>query len=124
VVEALQERLAGIRQRIDRLVAVIAAGPEDLPSIRTALLGLERERAGIEAELAEAMARATRPEDRDAAVEVMLESLNRSRELLEAADVEERRAVVRLFARGIEVQKRARRAIVSWYRFPWRRRIS
>jgi site-specific DNA recombinase len=118
VAEALQARLDGIRQRIDRLVAVITAGPEDLPTIRTALVGLERERAGVEAELAEATARATRAEDRDATVEAMLECLNRSRELLEAADVEERRALVRLFARGIEIQKRARRAIVSWYRLP------
>jgi hypothetical protein len=48
----------------------------------------------------------------------MLEWLNRSRELLEAADVEERRALVRLFMRGIEIQKRVRTALVSWYRLP------
>jgi hypothetical protein len=118
VVEALRARLAEARRKIDRLVAVIAAGTEELPSVRTALVALEREREGLEAELAEATARAAGMGDPEATVTTLLESLRRSRELLEAGDVGERRGLVRVFARGIEIQKCARRAIVSWYRLP------
>jgi hypothetical protein len=124
VVEALRARLAATRRQIDRLVAVIAAGPEDLPSVRPALVCLEREREGLEAELAEATPRSAGMGDPEVTVEALLDALSRSRELLEAGDVEERRGLVRVFARGIEIQKRARRAIVSWYRLPTSDNIS
>jgi DNA invertase Pin-like site-specific DNA recombinase len=115
-IEALEARLAESRRRIARLVDVAAAGSEDLPSVRAALVGLERERAGLEAELAETRARAGAPERSDAVAEALIESLSRSREILEAGDSEERRRLVRAFLHGVEIRKTTRQAILSWYR--------
>ena len=116
IVEALRARLAETQRKIDRLVSALAAGTEDLPSVRLALVALEREREGREAELAETTARAAGMGDPEATVNALLESLSRSRDVLAAGDVEERRGLVRMFLRGIEIQKRARQAILSWYR--------
>src|SRR5262249_23301812 len=48
---AHQARLPAPRRKIARLVDVWQAGHEDLPSVRVALVSLERERAQIEAAL-------------------------------------------------------------------------
>jgi chromosome segregation ATPase len=52
--EDLEARLAETGRKIDRLVDALAAGGDNLPSVRTRLAELERERGSFEAELAQA----------------------------------------------------------------------
>lgn len=60
-VPALQAQLVDTRSRIARLLDVLAAGADDLPSVRTALVGLEREAHRLEGELARARRVAVMP---------------------------------------------------------------
>ena len=117
-VEALQGRLADTRRQIDRIVAAIGGGTEELPSLRAALVRLEREREGLETELETTTARMTPGEQTEAIVETLMSAVSSSRETLDAGEPEERKALVRAFLRGIEIQKAARRAVLSWYRLP------
>jgi hypothetical protein len=50
--------------------------------------------------------------------EELLAALGRFREVLEAGDPEERKAVVRSFVKGIRIEKKSRQAIVQWHRLP------
>jgi len=56
----LESHLYETRRRIERLVTALATGSDDLPSVRSALVGLERERERLEKDLARANER-TRP---------------------------------------------------------------
>src|SRR5439155_12735510 len=117
-VEALQARVADTRRKIDRLVATLAAGSEDLPSVRAALVDLKGERRGLEGQLAASVDRVATPAHTEEIIDSLLDALGSVRDVLEAGDAEERRQLVRLFLRGIEIRKPARQAIVTWYRVP------
>ena len=47
-----------------------------------------------------------------------VEGLTQPRDVLEAGEPEERKAAVRAFLEGIQIDKTARRAILRWYRLP------
>src|SRR5207253_6678193 len=117
-IEPKQARLVAVRSEINRAVAAITAGPEDLPSLRAALIRLERERESLETELAAMTARMAAPEASEQIADELIESLTRSREVLEAGEPEERKALVRAFLRGIEIRKSSRQALLAWYRLP------
>jgi hypothetical protein len=95
----LEAHLHETQRRIERLVIALAAGSDDLPSVRSALVGLERERERLEQDLAHANERAARPyKDRpEQVIAALLESLGNIRHVLEAGSAEERR---RLSARS------------------------
>jgi hypothetical protein len=112
----LAARLRETETKIGRLVAALAAGPEDLPSVRATLAVLEGERVQLEGGVREA---ASRPvTDRAGLVGEMIASLANVREVLDAGEPEERRAVVRSFLAGIRVDRAAGRAVLRWYRPP------
>jgi hypothetical protein len=73
----IEGQLLQVRRKISRLVDALAAGPEELPSVRAALAALERERAGLEDRLARARLTVPPggPGDLLATVERMLEAL-------------------------------------------------
>jgi hypothetical protein len=48
----------------------------------------------------------------------LIEALDRSRDVLELGEPEDRKRLVRAFLRGIEIRKSARQAILWWYRVP------
>lgn len=50
LVPSLEPQLAETVKKIDRLVAALAAGPDDLPSVRATLSGFERESVRLEEE--------------------------------------------------------------------------
>src|SRR5438445_10259621 len=84
----------GGRRRIERLVTALATGSDELPSVRSALVGLERERERLEKELARANERAHPREDRrEQAITDLLERLENVRQVLESGSAEERKAV-------------------------------
>ena len=77
---------------------------------------LERERGDLEGRVREA---ATRPvTDRDTLAAELIARLANVREVLNAGDPEERKAVVRSFLAGIRVDRAAGRAVLRWYRLP------
>jgi hypothetical protein len=79
----------------------LATGSDDLPSVRSALVGLERERERLEKDLACANERRRAREDRrEQAIASLLESLGNVRHVLEAGSAAERKAVVRTFLDG------------------------
>ena len=113
----LETHLRETRRQIERLVTALAAGSDDLPSVRAALVGLERER--LETDLARAQERACPREDRrEQVIADLVESLGNVRHVLEAGSAEERKAVVRTFLDGIRIDKEKRQAILRWYRLP------
>jgi hypothetical protein len=115
----LEARLQESRRRIDRLVSALAAGAEDLPSLRAALVGLERERAALERELETATHRhVSGDKAREELVSELLDKLSRVREVLAGGPAEERKAVVRTFLEGIRVDKARNPAVLRWYRVP------
>jgi hypothetical protein len=57
----LATRLVDTRKKIQRLVDVLASGSEPMPSVRAALVDLERERERLERELSAAQAREVPP---------------------------------------------------------------
>ena len=116
----LEAHLHETQRRIERLVTALAAGSDNLPSARPALVGLERERERLEQDLAHANERAARPhKDRpEQMIAALLESLGNIRHVLEAGSAEERKAVVRTFLDGIRIDKEKRQAILRWYRLP------
>jgi chorismate mutase len=117
VVPVLESRLTDTKAKIDRLVTVLTGGAEDLPSVRRALVDLERERHGLEQELARARM-ASGPRRVDDVVDQMLEAVGRFGEVLDAGQPEEQKAVVRAFLREIRIEKTPKRAVLQWYRLP------
>ncbi len=119
VIPDLEAHLHETRQRIGRLVTALAAGSDDLPSVRSALVELERERERLEKDLARAATRARPQVDRrEQLIAEILESLANVRHVLEAGPAEERKAVVRSFLHGIRINKEKGQAVLSWYRMP------
>ncbi len=118
LVGSLEAELAEARRQIERLVDVLAAGADDLPTVKARLVQLERERARLEGELGRARAKPHGPRDLDIAVEALVEALGRFREVLDAGEPEERKAVVRAFLQEIRVEKATRQAVLRWYRLP------
>ena len=90
-----------------------------MPSVRAALVGLERERERLERDLAAPQARdVTSPGGIGGTVEELVAALAKLRDVLEAGEPEERKAVVRTFLRGITIDRKAGRATLSWLRLP------
>jgi hypothetical protein len=116
----IETQLVQVRRKISRLVDALAAGPDDLPSVRASLAGLERERAGLEDRLTwtRLTVRPAGHGDLQATAERMLEALHPLRALLDEGTVEERRAVVRCFLEGIRIEKATRQATLRWFRLP------
>jgi septal ring factor EnvC (AmiA/AmiB activator) len=115
----LESRLRDTQQRIARLIAALAAGSDDLPSVRGALAQLERDRERMERELVEAAKRATAGTDaRDEVVAALLESLSNVREVLATGAPEERKGIVRTFLQSILVDGAKRQAVLRWFRVP------
>src|SRR5262249_15788476 len=110
-VPELESRLTETRQGIGRLVTALAAGTDDLRSVRAALVELERHREGIETDLAEAFKRVNaRGEPRADVVATTIESLGSVRDLLASGSSEERKSIVRSFLQGIRIDA-ARRQV-------------
>ncbi len=95
--------LAETERRIARLVEALAAGPDDLLSVRAALVALERERARLSRDLADTRARSGPRPATEAAVEATLAAPERLPEILATGDQEDRRRVVRSFLAGVVV---------------------
>jgi hypothetical protein len=115
----LEAHLHDTRRRIERLVPVLASGADDLPSVRAALVGLERERERLEHDLARANERARPREDRrERVIADLVESLGDVRHVLETGSAEGRKAVVRTFLDGIRIDKANGQAILRSYRLP------
>jgi hypothetical protein len=94
-------------------------GTEDLPSIRTALASLERERAALERELARSSDRLKfGTQEREQLVATLMAKLGHLRDLLATGPAEGRKAVVRTFLQGISIDKAKSRAVLRWYRLP------
>ena len=118
--EDLEARLAETGRKIDRLVDALASGSDNLPSVRTRLTELERERGLLEAELAQTRSRTagTSPNELKKTVDALLDALQRFPEVLAAGEPEERKAVVRAFLEEIRIQKTTRQAVLRWHRLP------
>jgi len=114
----LAARLGETEQRISRLVEALAAGSDDLPSVRQALVGLERERARLAADLATARKRIGGEPATGAIVDAMLAALAQLPDVLAASDAEDRKAVVRAFLAGVQVDHGRGRATLRWYHVP------
>ncbi len=115
----LAAKLGEIRRKIGRLVDALAAGPDDeLPSVRSALAELERERQRVEAEVRASKARAVGEDELEGRVQSLIDGLAGVRDILRAGESEERKAVVRGFLKGITIDVDNRRAILQWYRLP------
>jgi DNA invertase Pin-like site-specific DNA recombinase len=115
----LESRLRDTQQRIGRLVAALADGTDELPSVRAKLTQLERDRKRIEGDLAAATKRAAAGNDpRAEVVAWMLESLGKVRDVLVTGSPEERKTVVRTFLQGIRIDAAKRQALLRWYRVP------
>ncbi len=115
---ALTNQLREAEAKINRLIDVLAGGADDLPSVRVALVTLERERERLTRQLQETKSRGGRGEDRDALVAELIDSLGDVRAVLEAGEPEERKAVVRSFLAGARVERDARRIVLRWYTLP------
>jgi hypothetical protein len=104
----------------DRLVDVLADGAEQFSSVRTTLEGLEVEAKRLEADIDAEQRRAAARDGKvvDVVVDEMLEGLAQLRAVFQAGEPEERKAAVRAFIEGIQIDKAARRAILRWYRLP------
>ena len=115
-----EARLRETRRKIDRLVEALAAGTDDLPSVRAELARLELEREGLERGVQAARDRAVwvRSKDLAALADRLIDALGEFREVLKAGEPEERKAVVRTFLQGIRIEKKTRQAILRWYRLP------
>jgi recombinase-like zinc beta ribbon protein len=118
LVALLEAELAEARQKIDRLVDALTAGTDDVPAVRVRLVQLERERVRLEGELGRARAKPHGPKDLDSAVEALIDALGRFREVRDAGEPEERKAVIRAFLQEIRIEKTTRQAVLRWYRLP------
>jgi site-specific DNA recombinase len=84
--EDLEARLTETGRKIDRLVDALASGADNLPSVRTRLAELERERGSLGAELAQPRNRTkgSTPNDLEATVNALIDALQRFPEALAA----------------------------------------
>ena len=98
----VEGRVHETRRRIERLVAALAAGSDDLPSVRSALAGLEREREGLEHQIAHANERmSVRENGREDLIAALRENLSHVRDVLAVGSAEEQKASsVKLVAVG------------------------
>jgi site-specific DNA recombinase len=119
-VPVLEGRLRETERKIARLVDALAAGPEDLPPVRAALVGLDVERQRLEGELDAAKRRTAGggAEALESVLDELLASLGNVREVLGAGEAEERRTVVRSFLRGVRIEKARQRVVLEWFRIP------
>ncbi len=117
-VTALEARLAETTRKIGRLVDALAAGGDDLPSVRTRLAELERERLQMQEEIVRVRARPATKPDLAAALDTLVDALGRLPEVLAAGEPEERKAVIRAFLQEIRVEKATRQAVLRWHRLP------
>jgi DNA invertase Pin-like site-specific DNA recombinase len=117
-VAALEARLAETTRKIGRLVDALAAGGDDLPSVRTRLAELERERLHIQEEIVRVRDRSATKPDLAATVDTLVDALGRLPEVLAAGEPEERKAVIRAFLQEIRVEKATRQAVLRWHRLP------
>ena len=119
-VQSLKRQLQATEGKLARLVETLAAGPEDLPTVRRTLVTLERERARLKNQLDQARATpgGTGADRLQGVVDDLLEGLSRLPAVLASGTVEQRRAVVRSFLAGIRINKAARQAILRWHRLP------
>jgi DNA invertase Pin-like site-specific DNA recombinase len=109
VIPEIEARLRETERRIARLVETLAAGTDQLPSVRAALVGLERERERLGHELAAARARGSYGSGRvEVIADELVSALNRLRDILNGGTSEERKAVVRAFLHGITIDKTTR----------------
>jgi hypothetical protein len=87
----IQEKLAGTRQQIRRLVDALAQGA-DLSSVKDRLGDLEQERGHLEGELERIRAAVlTRPEDLNSVINDLIGRLGQFGDVLKAGSVEEQR---------------------------------
>ncbi len=118
-VRSLAASLRETEAKIGRLVAALAAGLEDVPSVRAHLLALERQRERLERDLAQARKRlAGGGRAHRALLEELVFGVRNLRELLENGDPEERQAVVRTLLAGVRVEPAKHRIVLRWYRLP------
>ncbi len=117
-VHDLDARLAETRTRIARLVQALAGGNDDLPSVRAALVDLEREAQRLERSLQAARARAG--DAAAARIDAIAQALvlGQVAGVLREGEPEERKRVVRCFVQGIRIEKATRQAVLRWYRLP------
>ena len=118
--ENLEARLEETNQRIGRLVDALASGADNLLSVRTRLAELELERRSLEAELAQTrrLIVDSTSHEIEAAVDALIDALQRFPEVLAAGEPEERKAVVRAFLQEIRIEKTTRQAVLRWHRLP------
>ncbi len=115
----IQVRLRETQKKIGRLVDALAEGESDLPSIRVALTGLERQRDALERQLADPTASCPQDGRSDEQLaQTLVESLGNIRTALANGGPEERKAVVRTFLGGITIDAKKRQAVLRWYRLP------
>src|SRR5262249_46231576 len=117
-IEPRRARLAAVRSEITRVGAAITAGPEDLPRLRAPLICLERERECPETDPSAISARMAAPGASEQLADELITGLSQSREVLEAGEPEQRKALIRAFLRSIDIHKTSRQAVLSWYRVP------
>ena len=117
-VPLLEAQLAQVRRNIRNLIDALAAGTEDLPSVRSELAGLERERAGLEEQNRAQHPSPQIPGGPRALAAQLVRQLQPLHALLETGAREERRGVVPEFLAGIRIEKAARQAVFRWFRLP------
>ncbi len=115
--DQIDARLHTVQRKIGRLVTVLTAGPEPLPTARAALVGLERECERLERER-EATRSATDAKARDDMVKSFSARLASVRSVLAAGEPEERKAIVRSFIESIRVEVARGRIVLRWFRLP------
>jgi hypothetical protein len=99
---ALKAALADTDRRVGRLVEALAGGTDDLPSVRSAIGALERERARLAGEVAavEAQTPSKAAATLQTTVDGLPEALHDFPAVLATGEPEERKAVVRAFLEG------------------------
>ncbi|PYM79958.1 MAG: hypothetical protein DME09_20385 [Candidatus Rokuibacteriota bacterium] len=98
----LEAQLRETPRKIGRLVDALAAGPEDLQPVRSALVRLDAERHRLERELDDARRQDSGGDQSpDAVLDGLVASLGNVHEALASGAPEERKAVVRGFLQGI-----------------------
>ena len=118
-VPELEALVKETQRKIGRLVDALAAGPEDLQPVRSALVRLDAERHRLERELDDTRRRESGGDQSpDAVIDGLVASLGDVREILAAGTPEERKAVVRGFRQGIRIERAQGRAVLRWYRLP------
>ena len=116
--DTLASQLQATSVKIDRLVAAVAAGTEEMPTLRSMIVALEQERARLLGELNAVRARGGAANDREAIITGLVTSIGQVGDILNSGDPEERRALVRNFLAEVRVEQQAGRIVLRWYRIP------